>query len=232
MKYADAFFKHKKYQSHKLEHYFPIYDELMGKFYGKNINYLEIGIAKGGSLDVAKNIFGDKSKIMGCDILNDCKKLEQENIAKVFIGSQSDDKIIDEIVDYAKEFDIILDDGSHFHNDMIQTFIKLFPYLNEGGVYMIEDTHTQHSYKHKVYYNGMDCYDYFTSLSRKFNDFYIGRYRDAVKRYRNKNFEIKEGEEEIADFTQQISSITFYEGLIAIKKNTRPKPHILKNFKE
>lgn len=224
MTYEEAFFKFKKYQSHKVVHYFPIYDELMGKFYGKNINYLEIGIAKGGSLDVAKNIFGDKSKIIGCDILDECKLLEQDSVAKVFIGSQSDDKLIDEIIDYGKEFDIILDDGSHNHYDMIYSFNKLFPYLKEGGVYMIEDTHTQHSPDHRKYYNGLDCYDYFTSLSRKLNDFWMGRYKSAKKEYRIFNKESGK-----TDFTNQIHSITFYESIIAIKKLTRPLPYIKKN---
>ena len=73
---------------------------------------------------------------------------------------------------------------------------------------------------------------YFFLNEKFYDEVKPANFPNTIIRYRNKNFEVREGEEEIADFTQQISSITFYEGLIAIKKNTRPKPHILKNFKE
>ena len=38
--------------------------------------------------------------------------------------------------------DIVLDDGSHNMKDIIVSLESLFPMLNDGGVYMIEDLHT------------------------------------------------------------------------------------------
>ena len=45
-----------------------------------------------------------------------------------------------------KDFDIILDDGSHEKNDIIQSFELLFRNnLNDGGIYIIEDVHCNYN---------------------------------------------------------------------------------------
>jgi hypothetical protein len=36
-------------------------------------------------------------------------------------------------------FDIIIDDGHHWDESQKKTFRNYFPYLNEGGLYIIED---------------------------------------------------------------------------------------------
>ncbi len=48
-------------------------------------------------------------------------------------------------------FDIILDDGGHTVKQQITSFKVLFPFINNGGVYIIEDLHT--SYWHSCYGN-------------------------------------------------------------------------------
>ena len=40
-----------------------------------------------------------------------------------------------------KFFDIIIDDASHRSKDQITSFKYLFPYVNSGGLYVIEDLH-------------------------------------------------------------------------------------------
>jgi hypothetical protein len=37
------------------------------------------------------------------------------------------------------EFDIVIDDGSHMAKETMNCFINLWPYLNNGGWYIIED---------------------------------------------------------------------------------------------
>lgn len=37
-------------------------------------------------------------------------------------------------------YDVIIDDGSHLNSDVIKTFELMFPLLNDGGIYIIEDT--------------------------------------------------------------------------------------------
>jgi hypothetical protein len=39
------------------------------------------------------------------------------------------------------DIDVIIDDGSHFPEDQIKTFVLGFPHLKSGGLWFIEDTH-------------------------------------------------------------------------------------------
>lgn len=57
------------------------------------------------------------------------------------IGSQSDPVFLQHLrIKYPGGFDVILDDGSHLAEDMIQTFTYAFEnILNPGGVYVVED---------------------------------------------------------------------------------------------
>lgn len=41
-------------------------------------------------------------------------------------------------------FDIIVDDGSHMASHIITTFETMFPYVIAGGMYVMEDLHTQY----------------------------------------------------------------------------------------
>jgi hypothetical protein len=55
-------------------------------------------------------------------------------------GDQSDDTFWKcFLVDYGKDWDIIIDDGSHFNSHIIKTFGHLWPVLKAGGFYAIED---------------------------------------------------------------------------------------------
>jgi cephalosporin hydroxylase len=40
--------------------------------------------------------------------------------------------------------DIVIDDASHINDLTIQTFKIVFPYLKEGAIYVVEDTHTSY----------------------------------------------------------------------------------------
>ena len=219
----------------KLEHYLPIYDEVFKKYYGKDITYLEIGVSKGGSLATARKVFGKNSTILGCDIVEvktelDKKggvniltsELEKRINAKVIIGKQADDTTINKICKASPtgKFDIIVDDGSHLPEDQVLTFIKLWDKVNNGGTYIVEDTHTVHSPAHFFYYKGLDCYDYFTSLTRKLNDTSYLFKQDKFKKYK---------ELTKSSFENLISSITFHEGMIVIKKEKRQEAVLLRN---
>lgn len=41
-------------------------------------------------------------------------------------------------------YDVIIDDGSHLNADIIAAFKNLWPVLNPGGLYCIEDTHSSY----------------------------------------------------------------------------------------
>lgn len=124
-------------------HYFEIYDRLFSKYREKKIKMLEIGVSKGGSLQMWKNYFGEDAIIVGVDIDPKCKDFEEKNIL-VEIGSQEDRKFLHGLIEKYGQFDIVLDDGGHTMKQQITTFEELYPAVNFGGCYLCEDCHTSY----------------------------------------------------------------------------------------
>ena len=119
--------------------YLDIYERYLSHLKDKPINFLEIGVRDGSSHRMWSDFFLDESQIYGIDIDPRCKQSEKDNI-KIFIGSQSNPEIIEDVaVHAAGTFDAIIDDGSHINELTIKSFDLLFPYLKSGGVYIIED---------------------------------------------------------------------------------------------
>ena len=221
--YREAFFSERQFASDKYDHYFEIYDHLLGHLYNSNITYVEIGVQNGGSLEIAKKLFGLKSVLIGVDIDPVCKNLETIGLAShIIIGSQTDDDCLKQIVSKSSGIDIIIDDGSHIQSHMIGTFIKLFPYLKENGVYIIEDANTIYSLEHQESFFGINLYDYFKGLSERLNIDFINpdARRARHKIPRQERFPIKK----FYDITQEIFSIEFFNSIIAIRKKTNLEP--------
>jgi hypothetical protein len=219
--YKEIFNGPRNFNSDKWEHYFDIYDHLLGKFYESKVNYLEIGVQNGGSLEIAKKLFASDSLIIGMDIDPSCKHLEGKVANQIIIGSQVDDATLLKVSEFGP-FDIIIDDGSHIQSHMIVTFFKLFPLLSQNGIYIIEDTHTNHSPEHQESFLGIGLYDYFKGLSERLNiDFMNSHFRkDRYKLPRNERSSIHQ----IPDIVRDIFSIEFFDSVIAIKKRTKTEP--------
>ena len=118
--------------------YVPVYEKIFKKFEDKNVvNILEIGVGRGSSLKAYSSLF-KQCNIVGIDINEECKNIckNYDNI-NIIIGDIIDPKI-KEIIPF-KNFDIIIDDGSHLPDDIIKTFNNLFEYISPSGVYIIED---------------------------------------------------------------------------------------------
>jgi hypothetical protein len=126
---------------HKWIHYFDIYERHFARFRNKAPVMIEIGVFGGGSLAMWKEFFGSESRIIGIDINPLCKAYESDGI-EIFIGSQDDPALIDQIFQKYPQVDIVLDDGSHIMNHMISSFELMYDRLHKNGVYVVEDTHT------------------------------------------------------------------------------------------
>ena len=140
MKLSNIFYEHTGRNSVKWKHYFDYYDRHLERFVGKQFTLLEIGTCYGGSLQIWKKYFGPNVKIIGIDI-DPRTKFEEPQIYTE-VGSQSDPEFLATILNRYGTPDVIIDDGSHIQNDVMSSFINLYPRLNDGGVYVIEDTHT------------------------------------------------------------------------------------------
>ena len=221
--YRDAFFSQRRYDSDKWEHYFDIYDHLIGNRYGTPVRYFEIGVQNGGSLEVARLLFSANATILGLDIDPRCAFLERENVAnRMFIGSQADEAVLNNVLRYCPSPDIVVDDGSHIQSHMMFSFLKLFPAVSQGGVYIIEDTHTNYSPEHQDSFLGLGLYDYFKGLSERLNiDFMDAQLRQSrYKLPRDK----RPPRPVPADICRDIFSIEFFDSVIAVRKKTKVEP--------
>ena len=116
----------------------PFYEIALEHLRLEPMNILEIGVESGGSLNMWHHYFGH-STIYGFDI-SDHTHLSKERI-HINVGDQSDIEFLSST--YGKiQFDIIIDDGSHFMDHQQISLGYLFKLLNPGGYYIIEDLHT------------------------------------------------------------------------------------------
>lgn len=144
MNFENLFYNTLSKKSSKWSNYFEIYHKHFDKFLNKEITLLEIGIAKGGSLELWHNYFGNKCKIFAIDIDPKVLELAYEFDTNITIGNQSDNSFWKNYLSQKPNFDIVIDDGGHSMIEQITTLINIFPHLNDGGVLLIEDTHTSY----------------------------------------------------------------------------------------
>ena len=126
---------------HKWKHYFPAYEQHFSRFVNRPILFFEIGVSKGGSLEMWKRYFGPHAQIVGIDIDPSCAIHEQDQIS-IRIGDQSDTAFLQSVLDEFGIPDVVLDDGSHMMNHLVETFQYLYPRISSNGVYFVEDLHT------------------------------------------------------------------------------------------
>ena len=137
-----AFFKarHTGHGIYKWEHYFDIYDRYLQSFRGREIVLVEIGVYSGGSLEMWRDYFGGKCRIIGIDIEPACKSYESDSV-RVFIGDQADREFWKRLRQEVGPVDIVIDDGGHTPRQQIVTMEEMLPHMNPGGVYLCEDIH-------------------------------------------------------------------------------------------
>ena len=145
MKTSPSFSAYKKspYRSIKHTTYFSVYDHLFSKFRNKKIVFVEIGVLAGGSLFMWRNFFGSKARIIGIDMNPHAKKWEKHGF-EIFIGSQSDKNFWKDFSKKIGKIDIVLDDGGHTYDQQIITTEMLLENIKDGGLLVVEDTHTSY----------------------------------------------------------------------------------------
>jgi hypothetical protein len=172
----------------------------------KRLTVLEIGIGGydepklgGGSLRMWRTWFPN-AHIHGIDIHD--KSLHGERRITIHRGSQVDTAFLKTVIQKSGRPDVIIDDGSHHNAHVIATFQFLFPYLNDGGYYVVEDTQTSYWPDGNV----TDRNDPATIL---------GFFRSLVY---GLNWEEYFGEYEPTEFDLKITGISFYHNLVILKK--------------
>lgn len=150
MSYLREVFDDLSHSSDKWEPYFEVYERHLRQFCMTECTLVEVGVQKGGSLEMWSKYLGTHSKIFGIDIDTECANLKYvENNIKVEIADQKSMTFWDAFLEKNPKIDIFIDDAGHFCDAQISTFEKVFPTLPIGSIYICEDVHTSY-----MLYNG------------------------------------------------------------------------------
>lgn len=125
---------------HKWHHYLPIYDRYLSPWRGRPVRMLEIGVSRGGSMQLWRKFLGHEAVLFGIDIDPTCEQFNGQS-AQIRIGSQDDAGFLQRVVAEMGGVDIVLDDGSHTSKHIRASLDTLYPMLSDGGIYLIEDLH-------------------------------------------------------------------------------------------
>lgn len=137
--------------------YLDTYEKYLEQFKGKNITLWELGVAGGASILMWRR-FLPEAKVYGIDINPDCAG------EGIFIGDATDEVFINEVLLETGYPTIVIEDSSHVGWDMIKLFKMIFPMLEHGGYFFLEDTHAGLYNSH--YEQGSGAFEFFTGLAR------------------------------------------------------------------
>lgn len=130
----------------KPDYFVDAYTTLFAPLRDKPITLVEIGIDRGGSLELWRKYF-PMAEIIGIDI----EDKEEVPGVRIIKGDQLDPETYASI----GTVDILIDDGGHTVEQQLGTLEMLYPKLRAGGLYVIEDSSTNvgtvESIKEKVH---------------------------------------------------------------------------------
>lgn len=123
--------------------YLPIYEKLLAPYRETATNVLEIGLFKGDSFRLWNEYFPCNVYGIDCDIkphggLGDLTPLMDDWGAFISIMDATDPQEIEKNFKGVK-FDVIIEDAGHMITQQLQLYNLWKPYLNPGGIYIIED---------------------------------------------------------------------------------------------
>lgn len=108
--------------------YFGVYDKIFAPHKEKSIRVLEIGISSGGSLKLFEDYFIN-AQIFGVD---------KSHCDWSFDGRVTTYECDFKDIDY-DNYDIVIDDCSHYLEDQLWVVENVLPKINDGGMLVIED---------------------------------------------------------------------------------------------
>ena len=190
-----------KYLSIKHTSYFHSYEKLLSPYRGKEFTFVEVGVFNGGSLFMWRNFFGPKARIIGVEFNPDAKHWESEGF-EIYIGDQSDPMFWENFYSIVGPIDVLLDDGGHSNNQQITTVAKSAPYVNDGGLVIVEDTHTS----------------YMTQFGNPSKYSFMNYAFDIVDSINNRFPTIQSSENSLAGC---VSSVEFLESIVCFHINRR-----------
>lgn len=161
---------------------------------------VELGVWKGGSVKAFHDYFPN-THVIGVDIdlticaacgLPDPVKFPRITLVE---GNQGDSKDMDVLGKKYGPFPVIIDDAGHKYSQQVTSFEALWPHVSPGGLYFVED----------VFYK-----------SRGYAQLLLNHFKEMLDPdyFLNPGPYYKE-----KDNKKELSGISFYQGLIVIRKN-------------
>lgn len=136
--------RHRTDKSSAHHNYCPVYERYFSKWRNEHFTLLEIGC---GGYQYSNR--GGESLRMWCEYfpqatcatidIYDKSEVARPKNGQIYQCSQTDDEGLKNLLAGRKPR-IIIDDGSHNSKHTITSFEILFPYLENGGIYVVEDT--------------------------------------------------------------------------------------------
>jgi cephalosporin hydroxylase len=209
--------------SDKWEIYLYTYENILSDYSEKEINFLEIGIQNGGSLEIWSKFFSKAKHLVGCDINELCRELIfEDSRIEVIVGDANSLQTYNDVKDKCNNFDIVLDDGSHLSSDIVKTFTHYFPLLNEGGIFIVEDLHC--SYWEQFEGGLFDPYSSISFFKRladiiNFEHWNLRRNQSSVLQGFFSKYSCEISNEDLS----QIHSVEFINSLCIVRKKTQAK---------
>jgi cephalosporin hydroxylase len=142
----DRYASHNNYtgtDKNTLHSYGDLYEDLFTPIRHSSRSILEIGVFSGASLCVWADYFANAT-VVGLDITlaNVCYGKKTPRINMFCMDGTKDNSVAllqDKLGTSSLGFDMILDDGSHQPQHQIDALRIWAPYLNRGGIFVIED---------------------------------------------------------------------------------------------
>jgi hypothetical protein len=194
---------------HKWIHYFDIYHRHFAQFRDQPITVVEFGVSQGGSLQMWKDYFGHRARIVGVDIDPRCAELTEAQI-EIHIGDQEDRDFLGGLADKVGDIDVLIEDGGHTMKQQVATFEVLWPKVVPGGVFLMEDLHTSYWADHGGGYRHSDTFiEYAKGLIDQQHAWH-SRDKESLR---------------VDDYTRTIRGMHVYDSIIVFDKADVPRPH-------
>ena len=134
--------QHQGKVSDKWSSYLSLYELILGPVRHSVHSVLEIGVQNGGSLALWAEYFSLAQHIVGCDIDPKCANLQYDDPRiHVVVNDATQPSTHDQIERLCATFDVVIEDGSHIPREVIVAFLRYWPMVKPGGVFIAEDLH-------------------------------------------------------------------------------------------
>jgi len=189
------------YLSIKYDSYFATYETLLQKYVDREVTIVEVGIFNGGSLFMWRKFFGPKARIIGIDLNPDAREWEKHGF-EIYIGDQSSDTFWTELFQKVGKVDVLIDDGGHTNRQQIVTSHYAIQNINDGGVLIVEDVHT----------------NYFREFGNPSRYSFVNFAHRIVDGINSRSYSLRRI---YTQYSSRVYSVSFFESMVAFQIDSR-----------